>query len=153
MSHAPSSLSAAQQAIQPDSFLTLHYRLTTQDGEEVVSTFDLGPATIQMGNGELNENLEACLVGLVPGEHAIFDVPAEAGFGQHNPGLIQRIAISALPVGHDLKENTLIEFTSPEGAEFAGFVRELDATHALMDFNHPLAGKSLRFEVQIIGLL
>ncbi len=139
--------------IHPDSFLTLHYRLTTQDGEEVVSTFDLGPATIQMGNGELNENLEACLVGLVPGEHAIFDVPAEAGFGQHNPGLVQRIAIGALPVGQDLKENTLIEFTSPEGAEFAGFVRELDDTHALMDFNHPLAGKSLRFEVQIIGLL
>jgi FKBP-type peptidyl-prolyl cis-trans isomerase SlpA len=66
---------------------------------------------------------------------------------------VQRIAISALPVGQELKENTLVEFTSPEGAEFAGFVRELDSTHALMDFNHPLAGKSLRFEVQIIGLL
>ena len=142
-----------ESRIQQDSFLTLHYRLTTQDGEEVVSTFDLGPATIQMGNGELNENLEACLVGLVPGEHAIFDVPAEAGFGQHNPALVQRIAISALPVGQDLKENSLIEFTSPEGAEFAGFVRELGDTYALMDFNHPLAGKSLRFEVQIIGLL
>jgi FKBP-type peptidyl-prolyl cis-trans isomerase SlpA len=139
--------------IETDSFLTLHYRLTTQDGEEVVSTFDLGPATIQLGNGELNENLEACLVGLTPGEHAIFDVPAEAGFGQHNPGLVQRIAISALPVGQVLKENSLIEFTSPEGAEFAGFVRALDDTHALMDFNHPLAGKNLRFEVQIIGLL
>ena len=139
--------------IEADSFLTLHYRLTTQDGEEVVSTFDLGPATIQLGNGELNENLEACLVGLTPGEHAIFEVPAEAGFGQHNPGLVQRIAVSALPVGQGLKENTLIEFTSPEGAEFAGFVRALDDTHALMDFNHPLAGKDLRFEVQIIGLL
>ena len=141
------------QQIQPDSFLTLHYRLTTQDGEEVVSTFDLGPATIQMGNGELNENLEACLVGLVPGEHAIFEVPAEAGYGQHNPALVQRIAISALPVGQDLRENTLVEFTSPEGAEFAGFVRERDDTHALMDFIHPLVGKGLRFEVHIIGLL
>mgnify|MGYP000308874274 CR=1 FL=1 len=139
--------------INADSLLTLHYRLTTQDGEDVVSTFDLGPATIQMGNGELNENLEACLVGLVAGEYAVFEVPAEAGFGQHNPGLVQRIARSALPVDQELKENTLIEFTSPDGAEFAGFVREIDATHALMDFNHPLAGKSLRFEVQIIGLL
>ncbi len=94
----------------------------------------LGPATIQMGHGELNENLESCLVGLQPGEHAIFDVPAEAGFGQHNPGLVQRIAISALPVGQDLKENTLIEFTSPEGAEFAGFVRELDANSCAHGF-------------------
>ncbi|WVH09891.1 MAG: FKBP-type peptidyl-prolyl cis-trans isomerase SlyD [Fluviibacter phosphoraccumulans EoVTN8] len=139
--------------IQADSLLTLHYRLITQDGEDVVSTFDLGPATIQMGNGELNENLEACLVGLVSGGHAVFEVPAEAGFGQHNPALVQRIARTALPVDQDLKENTLIEFASPEGAEFAGFVREVDATHVLMDFNHPLAGKSLRFEVQIIGLL
>lgn len=144
-----------QQAprIGADSFLTLHYRLTTQDGEDVVSTFDLGPATIQMGQAELNENLEACLIGLAPGEHAVFDIPAEAGFGQHNPDLVQRIARSALPMGQELKENTLIEFTSPEGAEFAGFVRTLDDTHALIDFNHPLAGKSLRFEVQIIGLL
>jgi len=144
-----------QQAprIEADSFLTLHYRLTTQDGEDVVSTFDLGPATIQMGQGELNENLEACLIGLAPGEHAVFEIPTEAGFGQHNPDLVQRIARSALPMGQELKENTLIEFTSPEGAEFAGFVRTLDDTHALIDFNHPLAGKSLRFEVQIIGLL
>ena len=139
--------------VQPDSFLTLHYRLTTQEGEEVVSTFDLGPATIQMGQGELNENLEACLIGLQPDEHAVFEVPPEAGFGQHNPGLVQRIAISALPVGQELKENSLIEFTSPEGAEFAGFLRTLDDSHALIDFNHPLAGKSLRFEVKIIGLL
>ena len=144
-----------QQAprIGADSFLTLHYRLTTQDGEDVVRTFDLGPATIQMGQGELNENLEACLIGLAPGEHAVLEIPAEAGFGQHNPDLVQRIARSALPMGQELKENTLIEFTSPEGAEFAGFVRALDDTHALIDFNHPLAGKSLRFEVQIIGLL
>ena len=56
-------------------------------------------------------------------------------------------------MGQEIKENTLIEFTSPEGAEFAEFVRTLDDTHALIDFNHPLAGKSLRFEVQIIGLL
>lgn len=139
--------------IQADSLLTLHYRLTTQEGEEVVSTFDLGPATIQLSNGELNENLEACLIGLSSGEHAIFEVPAEAGFGQHNPGLVQRIARTALPVDQELKENTLIEFASPDGAEFAGFVRAVDDTHALMDFNHPLAGKSLRFEVQIIGLL
>ena len=110
-----------QQAlrIEADSFLTLHYRLTTQDGEDVVSTFDLGPATIQMGQGELNENLEACLIGLAPGEHAVFEIPAEAGFGQHNPDLVQRIARSALPMEQELKENTLIEFTSPEGAEFA----------------------------------
>jgi FKBP-type peptidyl-prolyl cis-trans isomerase SlpA len=53
----------------------------------------------------------------------------------------------------ELKENSVVEFSAPQGGTFAGFLRELDATHALFDFNHPMAGKSIRFEVKIIGIM
>jgi hypothetical protein len=49
-----------------DSYLTLHYRLADLDGSEYVSTFDLSPATLQMGSGQLAETLESCLIGLPP---------------------------------------------------------------------------------------
>jgi FKBP-type peptidyl-prolyl cis-trans isomerase SlpA len=139
--------------VRPDSFVTLHYRLATPDGEEFLSTFDLSPSTVQMGSGQLAEALERCLLGLAEGERRVFELsPAEA-FGEVNPRLFERIALSALPPDTPLAENSLVEFTAPNGQTFAGFLRERTATHGLFDFNHPLAGKPIRFEVAIIGVL
>lgn len=139
--------------VQPDSFLTLHYSVTTTDGSEILNTFDMKPATLQMGSGQLAENLESCLLGLPAGERHVFLLEPAQAFGEHNPRLVERIARAALPEGMELKENALVEFANPEGGEFAGFVRELTDTHALFDFNHPLAGKTVRFEVELIGIL
>ena len=72
---------------------------------------------------------------------------------QHNDRLVERIARKGLPAEMELKENSVVEFTAPNGGTFAGFLRELDATHALFDFNHPMAGKTIRFEVEIIGIM
>jgi FKBP-type peptidyl-prolyl cis-trans isomerase SlpA len=139
--------------VKTDSFLTLHYRLVLDDGSEAVSTFDLSPATLQMGSGQLSENLERCLLGLQAGDRREFQLAPEDGFGTHNPQLVERIARTALPPEVELKENSLIEFNTPDGRGFAGFCRELTDSYAVLDFNHPLAGKPLTFEVHIIGVM
>ncbi len=137
-----------------DSYLTLHYSLSDMEHTDYVSTFDLSPATLQMGSGQLAETLEACLIGMAAGERRIFELAAEDAFGPHNPRLIERIARSALPPDVELKVNSLIEFSSPDGAgDFAGFLRELTESSAVFDFNHPLAGKPVRFEVQLIAIM
>jgi FKBP-type peptidyl-prolyl cis-trans isomerase SlpA len=144
----------APATVGPDSYLTLHYRLADAAGSEFVSTFDLSPATLQMGGGQLAEPLERCLIGLSAGERHIFELPADEAFGARNPRLVERIARSALPPEVELKENALIEFAAPNGGPgFAGFLRELGENSALFDFNHPLAGQAIRFEVQIVGIL
>lgn len=140
--------------VRPDSYLTLHYSLSTLDGSEYVSTFGLSPATLQMGSGQLAEPLEHCLLGLVPGQRQVFELAETDAFGMHNPRLVERIARNALPPEIELKVNSLIEFTSPDGtASFAGFLRELTENSALFDFNHPLAGRPIRFEVEVIAIL
>lgn len=139
--------------VSPDSYLTLHYRIATLDGDEFLSTFDMSPATLQMGGGQLAESLEACLLGLPMAQRFVFQLEADKAFGQHNPRLVERIARTALPSDLELKENAVVEFSAPNGAAFAGFLRELTADTALFDFNHPLAGKAIRFEVEIIGIL
>ena len=146
--------------VQPDSFLTLHYRLSSLDGIEHVSTFDMSPATLQMGGGQLAASLEACLLGLGVGEQRVFELEADDAFGQHNPRLVERIARSALPPDMELKVNSLVEFSAPDSAAIpgapggvAGLLRELTDTSAVFDFNHPLAGQPVRFEVKIIGIL
>ncbi|MEF8719697.1 MAG: FKBP-type peptidyl-prolyl cis-trans isomerase [Candidatus Accumulibacter necessarius] len=140
--------------VGPDSYLTLHYRLADLDGTEYVSTFDLSPATLQMGSGQLAETLESCLLGLPTGERHVFQLDEVDAFGSHNPRLVERIARSALPPEVELRVNSLIEFSSPDGASsFAGFLRELSDSSALFDFNHPLAGKAIRFEVEVIAIM
>lgn len=139
--------------VKPDSFLTLHYRLATGDDIELVSTFDGSPATLQLGSGELAPPLEACLNGLATGERHVFLLEPDQAFGQHNPQLMQRMPRAELPAGGKLEVHTLVEFATPAGARFSGLLRELDDDSALVDFNHPLAGKSIRFEVQVIGIL
>ena len=141
------------QTVRSDSYLTLHYRITTLDGEEFLSTFDMSPATLQMGSGQLAENLESVLIGLPAKERFVFELEPAQAFGEHNPRLVERIARAGLPDGMELKENSVVEFTAPNGATFAGFLRELEASHGLFDFNHPLAGKTIRFEVEIIGIM
>jgi FKBP-type peptidyl-prolyl cis-trans isomerase SlpA len=127
---------------------------SADDGSDYVSTFDLSPATLQMGSGQLAESLENCLLGLAAGERHVFQLAGLDAFGPHNPRLVERIARSALPPGIELRVNSLIEFSSPDGAaSFAGFLRELTDSSALFDFNHPLAGKSIRFEVEVIAIM
>ena len=149
-----STAAPGAKAVQPNSFLTLHYSLSDDARNEHVSTFGLSPATLQLGSGQLAEPLEHCLIGLMPGQRQMFNLDAGTAFGQHNPQLIERIARDALPHEIELEENSQVEFTNPENhANVAGFLRELTATTATIDFNHPLAGKALRFEVEIIGIL
>ena len=140
--------------VKLDSLVTLHYRLATADDTEVVSTFGSTPATLQLGSGELAPTLEACLEDLPVGERHVFLLEPSQAFGPHNPELVKRLPKSELPNGGtDIGPLSLVEFAAPNGAKFAGLVREIDDNAALVDFNHPLAGKSIRFEVEVIGIL
>jgi FKBP-type peptidyl-prolyl cis-trans isomerase SlpA len=139
--------------VTANSLLTLHYRLALADDTELVSTFGAKPATLQLGSGELAPVLERCLIGLAVGQRTVFLLEAEQAFGPHNPQLMQRLARSELPDAGELREMALIEFKAPNGAAYTGLVRELTAEDALVDFNHPLAGKAIRFEVDVIGIL
>lgn len=143
--------------VHEGAYLTLHYRLSTADGVDIVTTFDDNPATLQLGQGQLSPPLEACLLGLPEGATQTFELGADAAFGQRNPDLIQRVSRATLeensPFGETYAIGDLVEFAAPGGGRFAGVLREIDADGALFDFNHPLAGQPVRFTVQIIGIL
>ncbi len=139
--------------VRADSLITLHYRVATRDDVELVSTFGSTPAVLQLGSGELAPTLEQCLVGVAVGERHVFLLEPEQAFGGHNPQLVQRVGRADLPPNSTPELHGLIEFASPAGAKFTGIVRELADDAVLVDFNHPLAGKHVRFEVEIIGIL
>jgi FKBP-type peptidyl-prolyl cis-trans isomerase SlpA len=139
------------------AYLTLHYRLASSEGVDMISTFGGNPATLQLGQGQLAPFLEACLIGLPEGTWQTFELPPEKAFGPRNPDLIQRVSRATLEENSafdaEYKIGDLVDFAAPGGGRFAGIVREIDTRGALFDFNHPLAGQSVRFEVNIIGIL
>lgn len=144
--------------IHAGSFLTLHYRLSGPDGADIVNTFDDKPATLSLGAGQLSPAIEARLIGLPEGAHERFELPPGEAFGDRNPELLQRVKRSLLDELGDPDEQyhvgDVVQFPTPDGrAAYAGVVREIDGDALLFDFNHPLAGRPVTFEVQLIGVL
>ncbi len=144
--------------VQPGSFLTLHYRLAGPDGADIVNTFADKPATLSLGTGELAAALEQRLLGLAEGAREVFDVPAGEAFGERNPALLQRVKRALLDELGDPDQTyhvgDVVQFPTPDGqANYAGVVREIGEDWLLFDFNHPLAGRPVTFEVQLIGVL
>ncbi len=151
---------AAAPTVSAFSFLTLHYRLSGVDGRVYIDTFAGKPATLSMGAGELAPALEQCLIGLSEGAQCQFDLPAGAAFGDHKPELRQWVARKLLADLGDPDEQyapgDVVRFPTPDGTgQYAGTVCETrgDDAAVLFDFNHPLAGQRVRFDVRLIGVL
>ena len=144
--------------VQPGSFLTLHYRLAGPDGASVVDTFDDKPATLSLGAGQLAPAIEARLIGLSEGARESFELPAGAAFGPRNPEMLQRVKLSLLKELGDpeaeYEVGDVVQFPTPDGqGVYAGVVLEIGADWLLFDFNHPLAGQPVRFDVHLVGVL
>ena len=148
--------------VAPGSFLTLHYRLSGPSGD-VINTFEGKPATLTLGTGELSPAVEQCLLGLAEGARTSFELPAGAAFGERNPAMQQWLATKEL---HDMGDpdevyqvGDVLQFPTPDGqGSFAGTVLQVGrspgaADAVLFDFNHPLAGQPVTFEVHVIGIL
>lgn len=144
--------------VHPGSFLTLHYRLTGADGTVLVNTFNDQPATLTLGTGELAPAMETRLLGMVEGTRSTFEIAPGEAFGERNPDLLQRVKRALLEELGNTAESysvgDVVQFPTPNGqGAYAGVVREVLGDVLLFDFNHPLAGRAVSFEVQLIGVL
>lgn len=145
--------------VQEGSFLTLHYRLSGPEGQVVIDTFEGQPATLSIGGGQLSPAIEQRLMGLAEGTRTVIELAAGEAFGERQPEMQQWVARKLLNELGDPHEQyavgDVVQFPTPDGAgTYAGAVREVrDDGAVLFDFNHPLAGQPVTFEVQLIGVL
>jgi FKBP-type peptidyl-prolyl cis-trans isomerase SlpA len=144
--------------VRPGSFLTLHYRLAGPDGADIINTFADKPATLSLGTGELAPAVESRLLGLAEGTRTSFALAPGEAFGPRNPELVQRVRRELLDKLGDPDEKyhvgDVVQFPTPDGqGGYAGVVREVGEQSLLFDFNHPLAGQPVTFEVHVIGVL
>ncbi len=157
-------MASSAHRVQPGSFLTLHYRLAGPQGD-IINTFGGQPATLTLGARELSPAVEQRLLGLGEGDHAVFELAAGEAFGEHNPQLRHWVARSLLDrmgeADARYQVGDVVQFPTPDGlGRYAGSVQQLGescvngaAGAVLFDFNHPLAGQPVTFEVRLIGVL
>ncbi len=129
--------------------VTLHFTLKLEDGTVVDSTRDKRPATFQVGDGNLPPGFEAPLEGLIDGDTGSYQISPEHAFGQHNPQNVQLLKRDDFD-DVEPEVGTVMSFADAAGGELPGVIAGIDGEQVEVDFNHPLAGRTLTFEVEVI---
>lgn len=136
----------------PGTKVTLHFALRLPDGEIIDSNFEREPATFTVGDGNLLQGFERAIFGLRAGDKKTLVIKPEDGFGQRNPNNIQRIARAQFPQDVELSEGLMLSFADAQKTELPGVVTSFDDIEVVVDFNHPLAGREVLFDVAILQI-
>jgi FKBP-type peptidyl-prolyl cis-trans isomerase SlyD len=139
------------QRIVDDVVVTMDYTLTV-DGEVVDSSEEEGPIQFLQGHGNIIPGLEAHLGGLAVAESLEVSVAAKDAYGEFDPEQIVDVPISEFPEEICIEPGVELELKDTEGDQLFARVISVGKSRVKLDFNHPLAGKELSFEVTILGL-
>lgn len=137
--------------IQHDSTVLVHFVLKLEDGSTAESTRSSGkPALFRLGDTSLSPGLEAELLGLTAGEKRSFFLPPESAFGIANPDMIQYFSRREFSDAGEPVPGAIMLFTAMDGSEMPGVVREVNGDSITVDFNHPLAGQTVHFDIEVL---
>lgn len=141
----------SESKIGVKSEVILHFDLTLEDGTAADSTrVHDKPAKLVMGDGSLTDNFEKCLLGLHKGDKKSFKLAPQDAFGMPNPDNIYHLDKSKFAADETLSEGMIMGFSQPDGSELPGIIRSIAGHSVTVDFNHPLAGQTVIFNVEII---
>lgn len=133
--------------------VSLAYKLHADDGELLDESEVNEPLAFLQGAGQIIPGLETALYGMSVGDKKNVKVEPVDGYGKYNPENKQTMPRTAFPPDLALEEGTgLVVRDTQSGERFQAFVEELHQDHVVLDFNHPLAGETLFFEVEVVGL-
>lgn len=144
----------SELVISAESIVVFHVTMTLQDGSAADSTkVNNKPAKVQLGDGSLSPAFEAQLMGLQNGDKKAFMLPTADAFGEPNPDNIYHLDRSRFGADMALEVGAIIQFDQPDGRQIPGVVRELAGESVTIDFNHPLAGEDINFDIEIVEVL
>jgi FKBP-type peptidyl-prolyl cis-trans isomerase SlpA len=128
--------------------VTMHFAVLLETGEEVDTTRRARAATFEMGDGSVLPGFEAALIGMQAGDDAQILLEPDDAFGDHNPGNVRLLDVNKF-AGMTLEPGLMVSFAAQDG-ELPGVVRQVFADTVQVDFNHPLAGRRIVFDVSVL---
>ena len=127
----------------------LNFSVSLEDGSEVDTNFGADAVDFVIGDGSLLPGFERLLFGMSPGERQIFVVPPENAFGQPNNNNVQVISRKQFDEDMSLEVGLVISFADASGGEVPGMIIAFNDDEVTVDFNHPLSGRTILFDVLI----
>lgn len=138
--------------IADKSYVTMDYKLTLDSGEEVDRSPDGQPLGFITGSGQIIPGLEKALMGMKPGESSQITVEPEEGYGMVNDNLFHEIPQTQFPDEVEVKPGMTFQANGPQGPIMLTVSKVNDNETVTVDLNHPLAGKRLVFDVNIVDV-
>lgn len=135
-------------AIAPGVRVTLHFAIELEDGTLVDGNFERAPASFRVGDGTLPEGFERCLLGLRAGAERRFRLAPEQAFGCGSPANVMTLPRQRFAANLKLEPGLVVDFSTATGS-LPGVITAVEGDRVLVDFNHPLAGRTLIFSVAI----
>lgn len=131
----------------------IHYTGTLTDGSVFDTSEGRDPLQFTVGEGQIIPGLEAALPGMEVGEAKTVEIPAEQAYGSHDPNGRQAIPRDQVPEHIPLDIGTSLQLSLPDGRAMPVVVAEVSEEAVVLDANHPLAGKDLRFDVKMVEIV
>jgi len=127
----------------------LNFSISLEDGSEVDTNFGDESVSFEVGDGSLLPGFERLLFGMSPGERQMFVVSPENAFGQPNDDNVQMVSRDQFDDDIDLQIGLVYAFNDAGGGELPGMIISFDDNEVSVDFNHPLSGRTILFDVLI----
>jgi peptidylprolyl isomerase len=138
--------------VENGSIVSVHYTGTLNDGTEFDSSRSRDPLKFQVGDSQVIAGFENAIIGMAVGESKTVSVPAENAYGLKDERAIQEISKDRFPEGFDALVGEQVTGDNGNGQPFMATIISEQETSVTLDFNHPLAGQDLVFEVEVVSI-
>ncbi len=135
--------------IGKDSHVSLDYRLTLESGEVIEQSQPENPLEVVCGYNQIITGLEKGLMGHQEDDSFQVVVPPNEGYGEHLEEMVQEVPLDRFPENIELKVGMAFQSQTPQGIPVTFIVRKIENGNATVDLNHPMAGKTLIFDVTV----
>ena len=133
--------------------VSVHYTGTFNDGTKFDSSHDRGePISFTVGAGQMISGFDSAVNGMNVGESKTVTLSPDQAYGDSNPDAIQSVPKTEFPDGFEFIEGGVVQGQYPNGQPFRATITEVRESEATVDFNHPMAGKTLNFEIELVSI-
>jgi FKBP-type peptidyl-prolyl cis-trans isomerase 2 len=138
-------------APKPGDTVKVHYRGTLEDGTEFDCSAGREPLEFTVGTGQVIPGFDKAVLELEPGQKTTVTIPAGEAYGEADPAGIQKFPMSAFPSRPEV--GWTVELGGPNGERIPAAIVDVNDEEVSLDFNHPLAGKDLTFEIELLEVV
>jgi FKBP-type peptidyl-prolyl cis-trans isomerase 2 len=132
----------------------VEYKGTLDDGTVFDSSEAHGePLEFEVGTGQIIPGFEEAIMGMEEGDEKEFKLEPSEAYGEHNPQLVKAVPRDKMPLDEEPETGMMLLTELPNGAKIPAVITEVTKEEVTIDLNHPLAGKTLTFEIKVIGII